>query len=110
MENAVFLQLLRVKNENPLMEIYYLKDVNGSEIDFLLKEGTKIQRLIQVCYNIEDDITRKREIKSLINGAEKLNCKNLEIITWDEKREEKIKNKKIKFSPLWEWLIRNLKM
>lgn len=40
-ENAAFLEIVRSKNKNPLLEIYYLKDPNG-EVDFLLKEGNEI--------------------------------------------------------------------
>jgi len=104
MENAVFLELLRRKNKKPLMEVYYLKG-NSNEVDFLLKEGMKVKRLIQVCYEIEDITTRGREIKSLINASRDLECKSLEVITWDYEAEEKIKNKRIKFIPLWKWFV-----
>jgi len=104
MENAVFLELLREKNENPLIEIYYLKNT-VNEIDFLLKKGSKVSQLIQVCYDIEDIITKEREIKSLIKGSKELNCSNLLLITWDYENEEEIKGKKIKIIPLWKWLL-----
>jgi len=41
-ENAVFIELLRRKNINPLLEVYYLK-VNDKKVDFLIREGLKIK-------------------------------------------------------------------
>ncbi len=74
---------------------------------FVLKHATKIDKLIQVCYNISDINTKEREIKSLLIASEELNCNNLEIITWDYEAEEKYKDKTIKFIPLWKWLLEN---
>lgn len=103
MENLVFLSLLREGceiNKN----IFYFSD--DKEIDFLVKKGDKIKFLIQACYNIEDYITKEREISALIKASGKFKCNNLIIITADYEAEEKIKGKKIKFIPLWKWLLR----
>ncbi len=103
MENVVFLELLRKTNKHPLMEIYFL-NINNKEVDFLLKKGEEIS-LIQVCYEIEGFKTREREIKSLLKAGDELNCKNLLILTWDYEGEEKFREKKINFIPLWKWLL-----
>ncbi len=103
-ENVVFLDLIRRKNVNPLLEIFYLKFSMG-EVDFVLKEGTKIKQLIQVCCDIDDYNIREREIKSLLKIGKELKCKDLLIITWDFEGEEIYEEKKIKFLPLWKWLI-----
>jgi uncharacterized protein len=50
MENVVFLELLRKTNKRPLMEIYYWKDYQQHEIDFVVKERLEINQLIQVTY------------------------------------------------------------
>lgn len=105
MENLVFGELLKrglKVNEN----IFYYKTRNQKEIDFVLKEGTKIKNLIQVVYQFSDSEIQKRETKSLIEANQELKCDNLTIITWDTEKEEKIKNKKIKIIPLWQWLIK----
>lgn len=104
MENCVFLELLRKTNENPLIEIFYFKFTNG-EIDFVIKEGLRITQLIQVTYASNRDEIEHRELKSLIKASDLLKCKNLLVITWDYETEEKINNKKVKFVPLWKWLI-----
>ena len=105
MENAVFLELLRRTNKKPLMEIFYWKDYQQREIDFIIKEGLKIKQLIQVTYASTRDEIIEREIKSLLKASELLKCKNLLCITWDYEGEEKIGGKKIKFVPLWRWLL-----
>ncbi|MFB6088850.1 MAG: ATP-binding protein, partial [Candidatus Aenigmatarchaeota archaeon] len=104
MENQVFLELLRKKYNESNIELFYWKD-RGREVDFILKKGEKIRKLIQVCYSIEHKETKKREVDALIKSSKELNCENLIIITWDYEGEEKINEKKIKFIPLWKWLL-----
>lgn len=104
MENAIFLELLRKTNYNPLMQIYYLKEGNN-EVDFVLKEGLKVKQLIQVTFASSKDEIEKREIKSLVKASSLLKCKNLLTITWDYEDEIKLENKKIVFMPLWKWFL-----
>ena len=104
MENAVFLELLRKINYNPLIQIFYFKD-RENEVDFVVKEGLKIKQLIQVTYASSKDEIEKREIKSLLKASELLKCKDLLVITWDYEDELTINNKKIVFKPLWKWLL-----
>ncbi len=106
MENAVFLELLRKTNEKPLWKIYYFINYQGREVDFVIKEGLRVKQLIQVTYASARDEIEKREIKSLLKASELLKCKNLLCITWDYEGEEKFKGKKIKFLPLWKWLLK----
>lgn len=107
MENLVFSELLK-RGYKPNETLFYYKTRNQKEIDFVLKEGEKIKSLIQVCYSI--GFQTKREISALIEGAQELACQGLNIITWDEEGEENIKNQKIKFIPLWKWLLGNEKL
>ncbi|HDK42642.1 MAG TPA: ATP-binding protein [Candidatus Pacearchaeota archaeon] len=86
-------------------EFYYWKNTLHEEVDFVLKEKLKIKQLIQVCYDIEDYDTKKREIKSLLKAGKELKCRNLLIITDEKEDEEIIKNNKIKYVPLWKWLL-----
>ncbi|MEM2168110.1 MAG: ATP-binding protein [Candidatus Bathyarchaeia archaeon] len=107
MENAVFLELMRETNERPMLEIYYWRNNQKGEVDFILKEGVQIQELIQVTYARERDEIDKREIKSLLEASEKTGCRNLTAITWDYEDETEVENKTVKFIPLWKWLLRN---
>lgn len=97
-ENLVFLNL------SDKGEIYYWKDTD-SELDFVIKEGLKITQAIQVCYDIDDPKTKKRELKGLINGMKYFNLKSGTIITWEHEDSEKIDGKMIKYIPLWKWLL-----
>ncbi len=105
-ENTVFLELIRQKNENPLLETFYLKFPNG-EVDFLVRDGLRVKRLIQVTYAAGRDEVEPREIKSLLKAAElfKKDRPELSVITWDYEDVEEVKGKRIKFIPLWKWLL-----
>jgi predicted AAA+ superfamily ATPase len=107
LENLVAIELLRRKNYwfNNL-EIFYWKDYQQNEIDFVLKEGLQVKKLIQVTYASSKDEIEKREIKALLKASELLKCKDLLIITWDYEDKIKIKNKVINFLPLWKWLLK----
>ncbi len=105
MENTVFLELLRKTNENPLISIFYFKDYQQREVDFVIKERNRVRELIQVTHANDKDEIERREIKSLLKASELLNCKNLKVITWDYESIEEIKGKRIEFIPLWKWLL-----
>ncbi|MCD6528312.1 ATP-binding protein [bacterium] len=105
MENVVFLELLRKTNKKPLMEIFYWKDYQQREVDFVIKEGLRVKQLIQVSFASDRNEINEREIKSLLKASELLKCKDLLCITWDYEEVEVIKRKKIKFLPLWKWLL-----
>jgi predicted AAA+ superfamily ATPase len=106
MENLVAVELMRRKSywfKN--QEIYYWKDYQQNEVDFLVKEGEKIKQLIQVTYVSDKNEIETREIKGLLKASELLNCKNLVVITWDYEDKISIENRKIIFRPLWKWLL-----
>ena len=105
MENICFLELYRRSNEKPSSEIYYWRDYQQREVDFIIKEGMNIEELIQVTYSLGRDEIEKREIKSLLKASEQLGCRNLKIITWDYEDKINIDNREIKCIPLWRWLI-----
>ena len=103
-ENAVMIELLRRFPQKDI-ELYYWSDRRGKEVDFVVKHDLRIEQLIQVCYDVEDYNTKKREVDNLIKASEELSCNNLLVITGGYKGAEEIKNKKIKFIPLSEWLL-----
>ncbi len=105
MENMVFLQLKRMQNLNPVLEIFYWKDYQQHEVDFVLKEGRAITQLIQVTYAESRTDIQKRELSSLLSAAKELKCRALEVITWNYENTERRDGKKIVFVPLWKWLL-----
>ena len=106
MENLVFIEILR-RGYKINKDVFYYKTRNKKEVDFVLREGLKIKELIQVCYEINNFETKKREMKSLVEAGEELKCDNLSIINWDYEGIEEFKNRKIKFIPLWKWLLQS---
>jgi hypothetical protein len=107
-ENIVFLELQRKKISNPDLEIYYWKNEKHQEVDFVVKNKNNITQLIQVCWDISNIQTKKREINSLLRATEALSIKEGLIITSDFEKEEKIEGKKIEFVPLWKWLLEEI--
>jgi len=106
MENLVAVELLRRKSywQNN-WEIYYYKDHQQREIDFLIKEGPEIKNLIQVSFINTIEEMGKKEIDFLKKASSLLRCKNLSIITWDCEEELNINKVRIKFIPLWKWVL-----
>ena len=107
-ENIVFLELLR-RNK----EIYYWKSKKGGEIDFVVKQGLNITEAIQVCYSLENERTRQREIQALIEVKDELKAGRLTVITDDEEStvpgDSSHGHDKINILPLWKWLLQTQK-
>lgn len=75
-ENVVFYKLAK---EGEI--IYYYKDRQGKEVDFAVLSEGKTTSLYQVCFDLTDEATRKREIKALLNAGLTLKCRDLNLIT-----------------------------
>jgi len=104
MENLVAIELFRRASEAG-WEIYYWKDYQQKEVDFVIKDGKSIALLIQVTNISSKREIGERELDSLLRASEELRCNNLLVITYDYEDEEKISGKTIRFVPLWKWLI-----
>lgn len=95
-ENLVFIQLKR-----KVKDIFYWK--NKYECDFITKDGNNMTA-IQVCFDIEN--TKERELKGLLEAMNEFKIRKGTIITEDYEYEEEISEKKIKYIPLWKWLLK----
>lgn len=104
MENLVFVEIMR-RGYKLNKDVFFYKTRNNKEVDFILKKGINIEKLIQVCYKIEDLKTKERETKALIEASQDLDCDDLLVITWDVEDEKISQGKKIKFIPIWKWLL-----
>jgi len=100
LENLVFIELKRRG-----LDIAYFQNNLKEEVDFLIKTGKKVTSLIQVCYNLDNFMTREREVKSILKASDEFNCNNLIILTNCEEGEEMVSGKKIKIMPVWKWLL-----
>ncbi len=102
MENLVAVELMRRNSYAGGGEIYYWKDHQQREVDFVVKKGESVESLIQVsCVSSRIEI-EEREIKSIIKASQELRCKNMLLITWDYQGEIN----GIRCIPLWKWLLK----
>lgn len=85
LENQVFIELIR-RGYDADRTLFYYRSRNDKEVDFVLRQGTHIERLVQVCYDMNSPKTEKREVDSLIECAGELKCHHLVIVTNNEER------------------------
>ena len=104
MENLVFTEFVK-KGIKPNSELFYYKTRNDREIDFVIKKGTEVTELVQVCYEAVNSEVEQRETKALLEAAQELKAKKMTILTWDEAREIVKDGTTIHLKPLWEWLL-----
>jgi len=100
LEQSVFLELKRRGDE-----IYYYKTNNNKEVDFLIKQKNKKQILIQVCWDLTDEKTKKREIDSLNRAMKELKINEGLILTHNFGSEILEAEKTIKIVPTYKWML-----
>ena len=90
-------------------ELFYYKNQQNEEVDFVLQKGLEVSELIQVAYSIENPKTLEREIRSLLKAGKELKCTNLTVLnsTMNGEKEYSWFGTKgtVKFKRLDEWLI-----
>lgn len=94
LENQVFVELLR-RGYAPGTTLFYYRTRNDKEIDFVTRKGAKVEQLIQVCYDMTSEKTRKRELDALVEAADELHCDNLLVITNNQQEKIEWKDKMI---------------
>ena len=85
LENQVFIELIR-RGYDTDKTMFYYRSRNDKEVDFVLRQGACIERLVQVCFDMSTPKTEKREVDSLIECAGELKCSNLVIVTSNDER------------------------
>jgi len=85
LENQVFIELVR-RGYDTDKTMFYYRSRNDKEVDFVLRKGTRIERLVQVCYDMSNPRTEKLEVDSIVECAGELKADNLIIVTNDEER------------------------
>jgi len=98
LENMVFVELVR-----RYREVYYYRD-NGNECDFIVYNQLKITAAFQVCYELNDN-NRRRELKGLKAGCEKLGVNRGIIITYDKNEILCEDDIEIRIIPYWQWVL-----
>lgn len=107
-ENLVAIAL-RKREISGAISVFYWKNQQNEEVDFVVKEGSRITRLIQVCADISNLKTFKREMRSLVKASQELNCDELLLLNPQEARTESFTwqnvERRIQLMPLWQWLL-----
>jgi predicted AAA+ superfamily ATPase len=101
LKNVIFLNLIR-----KFEDIFYYTTGKDFEVDFLVREKNKNQLLIQVCWNLEEEKTREREIRTLDEAMKELKMKKSFIITNNQEEKIKTENGTINVLPAWKWLLK----
>jgi predicted AAA+ superfamily ATPase len=108
LENLVAVELKRRALASGT-ELFFWKNVEQEEVDFVVKQGNGISELIQICADATGSRTRQREVRALIKAGNELDCTNLVVLTENEEREEIAEwfgvQGTIRFLPLWKWLL-----
>lgn len=100
-ENMIYLQL---KRSYPRV-CYYLTRKRRNEIDFVcINSNGKIELAVQVCMNITNQETLKREITPLISTANYFGIKSNIIITYNQENVFSQDGVKVNAVPAWKWL------
>lgn len=99
LENQVFIELIR-RGYDTDKTVFYYRSRNDKEVDFVLRKGIHIERLVQVCYDMSSPKTEKREVDSLTECAGELKCGNLVIVTNNDERTIEINGYKIDVIPI----------
>ena len=102
LENQVFIELIR-RGYDVEKTMFYYRSRNDKEVDFVLRKGTSIERLVQVCYDMSSPKTEKREVDSIIECAGELKCSNIVIVTNNDKRIIEKDGYKIEVVPISEF-------
>ena len=98
LENLVFLELKRRGKE-----VYYFKS-NGSECDFLIREGLEVKEAIQVSAEILPE-NKEREVGALLLALKKFNLSEGKIITLEQEEEWEVEGRLIKVVPVYKWIL-----
>jgi hypothetical protein len=108
-ENLVAIALHQLELAGNL-NLYYWKNANQQEVDFVLQRGGKVIALIQVCTDLTDDKVRRREVNALLTAGRDCDCKNRIILAMDEEHKKTEEwfgiRGNIQYIPVWKWLQR----
>ena len=107
-ENLVAIAL-KYREFQDELRVFYWKNVQGEEVDFVIQRERQVSELIQVCVDAQGNATRKREMKALVKAGRDLKCDRLLLLTRGEEGEEEVKwfgmKGVIRIVPLWKWLM-----
>ncbi|MCX6117211.1 MAG: ATP-binding protein [Proteobacteria bacterium] len=103
LENYVFIEICR-HGYTPNLDFFSYQTRSKFEVDFYIHSSSQNKKLIQVCYNMTDQETQKREIRALVAAASELGVKELYIVTCDDAEQVYTQDGyEIKAVPAWDF-------
>src|SRR3954470_811482 len=100
LETAVYLELRRRRQS-----LAYVVTRSGYEVDFLAEDSRGARELIQVCADLEDPLTRQREIRALEEGMKETACQTATLVTLREEGSVTVGGYPVRIVPAWRWLL-----
>ena len=100
LENLVFLELKRRGKE-----VFYYKTAGGLEVDFAVREGSKLRELIQVARDMKTEKTRARELKALLKAMDETHLTAGTVITYEDDEEISEEEKTIRVVSAYHYLF-----
>ena len=98
-ENLVATEIQRRYARN--YDINYWRGSQGQEVDFALSRKGHVDKLIQVCWDVEEPDTWKREVGGMRAAMKRLGTKSAIIVTSETSGSEG----SIQVVPMWKWLL-----
>jgi hypothetical protein len=106
MEQVVFSNLHARLQRLPKHNLYYYRNQQRYEVDFVIQQQETTQHLVQVSYLRPGDLIPKREMRNLALAAEKLDCQQLTLVTWDLAEQQTVDGYEVELVPLDQFLLR----
>lgn len=97
LENLVYVELRRTCST-----LFY--HAHKHECDFLVQANHKIAEAYQVCYELNDD-NSKRELLGITEAMEMYDLKEGTILTLNQEETKEIEGKIVRVLPIWKWLL-----
>lgn len=108
LENIIAAELMKRSIQNG-SKLFYWKNRDQLEVDFVIQRGSQITELMQVCWDSEHTRTRDREVRALLKASDELKCEKLSVVTYDEEFNRKFSwygiEREVKFIPARKWLL-----
>ena len=103
LENAVYLQLRR-RGLKPQQSLFFYRSHDGTEVDFLVRNGHQTTELIQACLDMSSLETREREVRGFRVAAKDHPDASLTIVTANESGSIDLGGgSQIKLIPAWKF-------
>lgn len=97
LEQVVAQKLFTTHNLGINEDLFYWKNPQGHEVDFVIRDREQVVELIQTSYLSQNDPIPERELKNLDKASKIFSCNNTKLITWDLESNRCI--------PLYKWLL-----